>query len=218
MITRKRCPLCMHEDRSQLEADLESMSYTADALDQQMNWKSGTSARHQRNHMGGYVESSNPSCHICSNPMRAEIESRLHAGDITPSAVGEMVGCSDVQVMRHMEKHLQPIVQQSAANLIATREVDEIETLSVNVQRLEQKIDTLFAEDSTDPKYIDSLTKLAKEVRESLKYLLEFKGKLVHKRQDTIIVHQMQVIKEVLAQNHPEVWLDVRDKMQEKLQ
>ena len=33
---------------------------------------------------------------------------------------------------------------------------------------------------------------------------MEFKGKLVHKRQDTIIVHQMQVIKEVLAQNHPE--------------
>ena len=218
MITRKRCPLCMHEDRSQLEADLEAMNYTADALDQQMNWKSGTTAKHQRNHMGGYVESANPSCNICTSPMRNELEAQLHAGELTPSQVGEMVESSEVQVMRHMEKHLKPIVQQSAANLIAVREVDEIQTLSVNVQRLEQKIDTLFSEDSTDPKYIDSLTKLAKEVRESLKYLLEFKGKLVHKRQDTIIVHQMQVIKEVLAQNHPEVWLDVRDKMQEKMQ
>ena len=218
MITRKRCPLCMHEDRHQLEADLEAMSYSADALDQQMNWKSGTTAKHQRNHMGGYVDSANPSCNICTSPMRNELEAQLHAGELTPSQVGEMVESSEVQVMRHMEKHLKPIVQQSAANLIAAREVDEIQTLSVNVQRLEQKIDTLFSEDSTDPKYIDSLTKLAKEVRESLKYLLEFKGKLVHKRQDTIIVHQMQVIKEVLAQNHPEVWLDVRDKMQEKMQ
>jgi len=218
MITRKRCPLCMHDDRDMFESDLEDMSYTADALDQQMGWKSGTTAKHQRNHMGGYVDSANPSCNICTSPMRNELEAQLHAGELTPSQVGEMVESSEVQVMRHMEKHLKPIVQQSAANLIAAREVDEIQTLSVNVQRLEQKIDTLFSEDSTDPKYIDSLTKLAKEVRESLKYLLEFKGKLVHKRQDTIIVHQMQVIKEVLAQNHPEVWLDVRDKMQEKLQ
>ena len=218
MITRKRCPLCMHEDRSQFEADLEAMSYTADALDQQMGWQSGTSARHQRNHMGGYVDSANPSCKLCTSPMRAEIEAQLHAAEVTPTAVADMLGCSEVQVVRHIDKHLKPVVQQSAANLIATREVDEIETLSVNVQRLEQKIDTLFAEDSTDPKYIDSLTKLAKEVRESLKYLLEFKGKLVHKRQDTIIVHQMQVIKEVLAQNHPDVWLDVRKQMEEKLQ
>jgi small-conductance mechanosensitive channel len=117
-----------------------------------------------------------------------------------------------------VKKHLKPIVQKSAANMIAKQEVDEIETLSANITRLEQKIDTLFSEDSTDPKYIDSLTKLAKEVRESLRYLLEFKGKLVHKRQDTIIVHQMQVIKEVLAQNHPDVWLDVRKQMEEKLQ
>jgi len=129
-----------------------------------------------------------------------------------------IVDATEDQIVRHVDKHLQPLVQKSAANLIAKREVDEIQTLSANITRLEQKIDTLFDEDSTDPKYIDSLTKLAKEVRESLRYLLEFKGKLVHKRQDTIIVHQMQVIKEVLAQNHPEVWLDVRKQMESKLQ
>jgi len=28
----------------------------------------------------------------------------------------------------------------------------------------------------------------------------------------------MQVIKEVLAQNHPDVWLDVRKQMEEKMQ
>ena len=212
MITRK------HEDRSQLEADLEAMSYTADALDRQMNWKSGTSARHQRNHMGGYVDSENPSCKLCVYENRAEMERRLYEGEISPLAASRILDCTEEQVIRHVKKHLKPIVQKSAANMIAKQEVDEIETLSANITRLEQKIDTLFSEDSTDPKYIDSLTKLAKEVRESLRYLLEFKGKLVHKRQDTIIVHQMQVIKEVLAQNHPDVWFDVRSKMEEKLQ
>jgi uncharacterized Zn-finger protein len=48
--------------------------------------------------------------------------------------------------------------------------------------------------------------------------MMEFKGKLVHKRQDTIIVAQMQIVQEVLAQGHPEVWLDVKKKMQERLQ
>jgi len=113
---------------------------------------------------------------------------------------------------------LQPLVQESAALTIARREVDEIDTLSVNIERLENKLDTMFDHDDLDPKYIDSLTKLAKEVRESLRYLLEFKGKLVHKRQDTVIITQMQIIQEVLAQNHPDVWVDVRSKLQEKMQ
>ena len=116
-----------------------------------------------------------------------------------------------------MRKHLQPLVQKSAANIIAVKEVDEVESLTKILNRLEEKLDILFDQDEMHPKYVDSLTKLAKEVRESLRYLLEFKGKLVHKRQDTIIVAQMQVVQEVLAQNHPQVWLDVKAKMEEKL-
>ena len=76
----------------------------------------------------------------------------------------------------------------------------------------------MFRNTELEPREIDSLTKLAKEVRESLRYLLEFKGKLVHKRQDTIIVAQMQIVQEVLAQNNPEIWLEIKKKMQEKLQ
>jgi hypothetical protein len=98
------------------------------------------------------------------------------------------------------------------------REVDEIESLSRNISRLEQKIDILFDQEDMNPKYVDSLTKMAKEIRESLRYLMEFKGKLIHKRQDTVIVAQMQIVQEVLAQNHPQVWLDVKAKMEEKMQ
>ena len=218
MITRKRCRLCQHENRDQLESDLNDSVITPDELDRLENWPSGTSAKHQRNHMGEYEKSSNPRCKICTSPMRAEIEKRLHDTAISPIEVAEMVGCTEDQVYRHVTHHLQPLVQKSAANMIAVKEVNEIDTLSNNIGRLDSKLDTLFDNEDLSPKAIDSLTKLAKEVRESLKYLMEFKGKLVHKRQDTVIVHQMQVIKEVLAQNHPDVWLDVRKQMEEKMQ
>ena len=102
--------------------------------------------------------------------------------------------------------------------MIAKKELDEIELLSKNIQKLDVKLDEVFEKDDIDSKTIDSLTKLAKEVRESLKYLMEFKGKLVHKRQDTIVIAQMQIVKEVLAQQHPQVWIDVKNKMQERLQ
>ena len=156
--------------------------------------------------------------HICTNEIRGLIEQQLKEGEITPTVVAQIADCSEEQVKRHMRKHLQPLVQQSAAKIIAIKEVDEVESLTKTIYRLEQKIDILFDQDEIHPKYVDSLTKLAKEIRESLRYLMEFKGKLVHKRQDTIIVAQMQVVQEVLAQNHPNVWLDVKSKMEERLQ
>ena len=218
MVKRRRCKLCNHEERDDLEAQLETMAITADDLDNRMNWPSGTTARHHRNHMGDYVEASNPKCNICTHELRSQIEQQLHEGNATPDAIATMVDCSPEQVKRHMRKHLQPLIQESAATLIAMREVDEVESLSKNISRLEDKIDILFDQDEMHPKYIDSLTKLAKEIRESLRYLMEFKGKLVHKRQDTIVIAQMQIVQEVLAQNHPQVWLDVKQKMEEKMQ
>ena len=218
MVKRKRCKLCNHEDRDDLEAQLETMAIAVDDLDKQMDWPSGTSARHQRNHMGDYVDASNPRCNICTHELRPMLEEQLSEGNITPNAVALMVDCSEEQVKRHMRKHLQPLVQKSAANLIARKEVDEIESLSRNISRLEEKIDVLFEQEEMHPKYIDSLTKLAKEIRESLRYLMEFKCKLIHKRQDTVIVAQMQIVQEVLAQNHPQVWLDVKAKMEDRLQ
>ena len=218
MVTRRRCKLCNHENRDLLEEQLETLAIKPEKMDREMKWQSGTSARHQRNHMGDYVNASNPRCNICTHELRPLIEQKLSEGEATPSAIATMVECSKEQVKRHMTKHLQPLVQESAATLIAVREVDEIESLSKNISRLEDKIDILFDQEEMHPKYVDSLTKLAKEIRESLRYLMEFKGKLVHKRQDTIIVAQMQIVKEVLAQNHPQVWLDVKNKMEEMLQ
>lgn len=218
MVTRKRCSLCNHEQRDEFEEDLENLSLNPDELDKRMEWASGTSSRHQRNHMSGYEKSSNPRCKLCTSEIRSDLEMEIYTGDMSAETASKVLNCSEDQIIRHTKYHMQPLVQKSAANLIAQREIDEIETLSVNIEQLTLKIDELFTQDDTSPKYLDSLTKLAKEIRESLRYLLEFKGKLIHKRQDTVIITQMNIVKEVLAQNHPEVWLDVRKQMEDRMQ
>ena len=218
MITRKRCAVCQHDDREELEAALEGAFISCDDLDNREGWRSGTSAQHLRNHMGDYTNSSNPKCKLCVDPMRKHYEEALSDGNITTEGVSLALDVTKEQVQRHMKHHLAPLVQQSAASIIAKKEVNEIELLSTNIQRLDTKLDELFRNTELEPREIDSLTKLAKEVRESLKYLMEFKGKLIHKRQDTIIVAQMQIVQEVLAQNNPEIWLDIKSKMQERLQ
>ena len=217
MITRKRCALCQHEDREEMEAALEGGFISCDDLDKREGWRSGTAAQHMRNHMGDYTNSSNPKCKLCTDPMRKHYEQALSEGNITVEGVSQALGVTKEQVQRHMKHHLAPLVQQSAASIIAKKEVNEIDLLSANIQRLDSKLDELFRNTELEPREIDSLTKLAKEVRESLRYLLEFKGKLVHKRQDTIIVAQMQVVQEVLAQQHPQVWLDIKKQMEDKL-
>ena len=217
-VTRKRCKFCQHEARDELESEIDSMSISCDDLDKREGWRSGTAAQHQRNHMGDYENSSNPKCKFCTDPMRSHYEKALSSGEVTSEAIAETLSISKTQVQRHMKNHLAPLVQKSAANIIAKKEVNEIEMLSLNVQRLDAKVDELFGQDDLSHKELDALVKLAREVRESLKYIMEFKGKLVHRRQDTIIVHQMQVVQKVLAQNHPEVWLDVKKQMQEELQ
>lgn len=218
MVTRKRCGFCQHNEREELEEALEQGSVNCDDLDRTHNWRSGTAAQHQRNHMGDYVNSSNPKCVLCTDPMRKHYEESLSNGDITSEAIAEALGTTKEQIQRHMKHHLAPLVQESAAVIIAKKEVNEIDLLSANIQRLDSKLNDLFNDIDLEPREIDSLTKLAKEVRESLKYLMEFKGKLIHKRQDTIIFAQMQVVQEVLAENNPQIWLDIKKRMQEKLQ
>lgn len=220
MVTRKRCGLCQSENRSELEEALETRQMTCDEMDSVYGWRSGTAAQHQRNHMGDFEMSSNPKCKLCTDPMRKHYEKAIHDGDITSGAVAEALDTTKQQIQRHMKHHLTPIVQESAAMMIAKKEVNEVEMLANNVQKLDHRLDQVFDElgNDLDPKMIDALTKLAREIRESLKYMMEFKGKLVHKRQDTIIVAQMQIVQEVLAQNNPEIWLDIKKRMQERLQ
>ena len=204
MVTRKRCGFCQHEEREELEESLEQGTTNCDDLDKNNTWRSGTSAQHQRNHMGEYVNSSNPKCALCTDPMRKPYEVSLSNGDISSDNIAEALETTKEQIQRHMKHHLAPLVQESAAIVIAKKEVNEIDLLSANIQRLDSKLNDLFNDIDLEPREIDSL--------------MEFKGKLIHKRQDTIIFAQMQIVQEVLAQNNPEIWLDIKKRMQEKLQ
>ena len=47
--------------------------------------------------------------------------------------------------------------------------------------------------------------------------MLEFKGKLVHKREETVIIQQVEVIQKVLIERYPEVWTEIRDAVAERL-
>ena len=218
MQTRKHCRLCQDGDRKDIEKSIHSMDKTADDWDKERDWPSGTVSRHMRNHAGEYEEKSNPRCKLCTDVGREMYEQGLAEGTLASKDLAKALGTTTDQIALHMRSHLQPLVQKSAAQIIAKKELDEIELLSKNIQKLDIKLDEIFEKDDIDSRTIDSLTKLAKEVRESLKYLMEFKGKLIHKRQDTIVIAQMQIVKEVLAQQHPNVWIDVKSKMQERLQ
>jgi hypothetical protein len=216
--TRKHCRFCQIEDRKDKEDAINLLSITSDDLDKDMDWPSGTTSRHMRNHVGEYEEKSNPRCKLCVDSGREMYEKGLAEGTLKGSALASALETTPEQIRLHMQSHLQPLVQKSAAVILAKKEIDEIGLLSRNIQKVDIKLDELFQQENLDFRQLDSLTKLAREVRESLKYLMEFKGKLVHKRQDTIVIAQMQIVKEVLAQQHPSVWIDVKSKMQERLQ
>ena len=194
------------------------MEITVDELDEAMSWPSGTSSKHLRNHMGEFEDKSNPRCVLCTDGNRSQYELGIKDGNLKPSDVADELNTTKAQIMKHMKSHLQPLVQKSAAQIIAKKEIDEIDVLARNVQGLDDKLTQLLQDDDLeDPRYVDSLTKLAREVRESLKYLLEFKGKLVHRREETIIHTQMEIVQEVLVRQHPEVWMNIRDEMQKRM-
>ena len=217
MKTRKHCKVCQSADRETIENSTRNLEKTADDWDKEMDWPSGTVSRHMRNHAGEYEEKSNPRCKLCPDPSRDIYEKGLADGTLASKNLAPVLGTTTDQIALHMRSHLQPLVQKSAAQMIAAKEINEIDMLSVNVQRLDAMVHDWMQREDLTPKEMDTLVKLAKEVRESLKYLLEFKGKLIHKRQDTIVIAQMQIVQEVLSQQHPSVWLDIKSKMQEKL-
>ena len=214
----KTCPLCNHPLRDELERDILSGDITAGELDREEDWKAGTTRRHMQEHLGDYLDNSNESCPFCVAPNRKDLETAITAGSMKPSEVAEYLNCSVDLVRLHMKKHLKPLVQKAASLELAKVEIDEISMLSNNIQMLQQKVqEFIFDYDELDHRTIDSLVKLSKEIRESLKYALEFKGQLVHKREETVVVQQIEVIQKVLIDRYPQVWNEIRDSIAERL-
>lgn len=215
---RKSCPLCNHPDRDNLEIEILDGRMEANALDREEGWRAGTTRKHMQEHLNSYHDDSNDKCALCVASNRKDLEAAIVDGHMKPSKVAAYLEVGVDLINLHMKKHLKPIVQQSAALDVARVELNEIELLSQNVQMLQGKIQQFIIDnDDLDFKTVDSLVKLSKEIRESLKYALEFKGKLVHKREETVVIQQIEVIQKVLIERYPEVWTEIRDDIAERL-
>ena len=215
---RKSCKLCQHEERDGLESDILGGNLSCDDLDKQQGWWAGTSKKHMQNHIDNYNKGSNPSCVLCTHPNRADLEVQIRDGSLPPSEAAKHLGCSVDVIQLHVKNHLKPIVQQHAAIDIARMDLNEIDILGNNVKILQDKVEELLEDTELSNKQIDSLTKLAKEIRESLKYLISFKGELIHKKEETVIVKQVEVIQRVLIEQYPEIWTEIRDNVAEMLE
>ena len=215
---RKSCPLCQHEDRDNYEVEILEGRLDPKDLDREFGWTMGTTRKHMQNHLGDFYDNSNHNCKMCVAPNRQDLESSIVDGQMSPSEMADYLETSLDSINLHMRKHLKPIVQQSAAIEISRREVNEVDMLTNNVSMLQTKVQEFILEnDDLDVDTINSLVKLSREIRESLKYLLEFKGQLVHKREETIVIQQIEVIQKVLIDRYPEVWAEIRQDVAEKL-
>jgi hypothetical protein len=72
-VSKRSCAFCQSEERDALEASLLAGEFSAKQLDKDMSWRANTADRHFRNHMGEYHMAANPSCVICSHPIRFTI-------------------------------------------------------------------------------------------------------------------------------------------------
>ena len=215
---RKSCPLCQHEDRDNYEVEILEGRIDPKDLDREHGWIMGTTRKHMQNHLGDFHDNSNDKCPLCIVPHRADLETAIVDGQMSPSEMADYLETSLDSINLHMRKHLKPIVQQSAAIEISRTEVNEVDMLTRNVGMLQNKVQEFILEnEDLDVDTINSLVKLSREIRESLKYLLEFKGQLVHKREETIVVQQIEVIQKVLIDRYPEVWAEIRQDVAEKL-
>ena len=215
---RKSCPLCNHPDRDNLEIEILEGRMEANALDREEGWRAGTTRKHMQEHLNSYHDDSNDKCSLCVASNRKDLEAAIVDGHMKPSKVAAYLEVGVDLINLHMKKHLKPIVQQSAALDVARVELNEIDLLSQNVSMLQGKIQQFILDnEDLDFKTVDSLVKLSKEIRESLKYALEFKGKLIHKREETVVIQQIEVIQKVLIERYPEVWTEIRDDIAERL-
>ena len=213
-VTRSSCRLCQDTDRDLLEEGLLQGSVIPKQLDKDKNWREGTSDRHFRNHMGEYHMGSNSDCVVCTHPERHEFESAYFQGGMTSDTIAELVGCSESTVYHHIRHHLKPLVQKTAAPLIAIRTGEEMENLRGNVERLNGELGVFLDDaDRNDPAYVKNITALHREVRETLGLMMRLQEKTIGDVQQTIQADTVNILKVELAKESPEVWKRIRNKL-----
>jgi len=219
-ITRASCRLCQHEDRDELEEELSNGIVSPKDLDKRMKWRENTTDRHFRNHMGEYHLASNSDCTLCTYFNRFQVEEDYYNGDVTSAEIAEMCGCSETTVYNHLKHHLKPLVQATAAPVIALKAGEEMTTLRSNVERLNGEFVYLLDNpDRNDPGFYSNLQRMHKEVRETVKDILKIQERAMggSTPEAGITAHTVNLIKVELAKESPEVWRRIRSQIVEEV-
>ena len=101
-----------------------------------MGWRTNTTDRHFRNHMGEYHMASNTSCALCTTPLRADYERIYFEDGSNIERIASELGISEDNVYHHMKHHFQPLVQKSAAVEVALVAGQEINLLRSNAEKI----------------------------------------------------------------------------------
>jgi len=183
-----------------------------------MEWRENTSDRHFRNHMGEYHLASNSECIVCTYFNRYQVEEDYYNGDVSSAEIAEMCGCSETTVYNHLKHHLKPLVQASAAPVIALKAGSEMEALRENVEKLNGELGYLFENpDRNDPQFYGNLQRMHKEVRETVKDILKIQERAMggQAAEAGINAQTVNLIKVELSKESPDVWRKIRSKLVE---
>lgn len=215
-VTKRSCSFCMSSEREVYEEALLNGDMNPKQIDKEMGWRTNTSERHYRNHMGEFHLASNHTCKICTDPKRAEYESRYFADGTESEAIAEELEIPENSVYHHMKFHFQPLVQKSAATEVAIQVGTEMTTLRGNVERLNQRLNTYLDETSVhEDGFVKDAVSLHKEVRESIKDLMKMQDQWGTKNETPQINQTINVLKVELSKESPETWKRIRESLLE---
>ena len=164
--------------------------------------------------MGEFHMGSNSDCIVCTHPERHEFESSYFLGGMTSDGIADIVGCSESTVYHHIRHHLKPLIQKTAAPLVAIRTGEEMGSLRSNVERLNGELGVFLDDaDRKDPAYVKNITALHREDRETKGLMLKLQEKTIGDVQQTIQADTVNILKVELAKESPEVWKRIRNKL-----
>ena len=211
-VTKRSCAFCQHEDREIYEEVMLSGDMTAKQLDKEMGWRTNTSDRHFRNHMGDYHMAANPSCVICSHVERSDFEHRYFTDGSESEKIAGELGIEESTVFHHMKFHFQPLVQRSAATEVAIQVGAEMNVLRNNVEKLNNRLNEFLDETTIhEDGFVRDAVGLHKEVRESIKDLLKMDEQWGTKKDTPQINQTINVLKVELSKESPDTWRRIRE-------
>ena len=218
-ITRASCKLCQHAQRDEFEQGLVDGVVVPKVLDRDMGWREGTTDRHFRNHMGEYHMGSNSDCMFCTHHLRAELEHAYFTGSMPTEEMAKELGCAESSVYHHLKHHLKPLVQKSAAPVIAIQVGKEMGALHSNMERLNGELNLMLDDaDRNEPNYIRNLTMLHKEVRETLTTMMKLQDRAMGETEQNIQAETVNILKIELAKESPEIWARIRNKLMNEVE